>query len=209
VHVVPARRGSGRPVGRFKAVAFSVSDQFLRRPAGGSRFDIAMVVLAEDVFSATPRGGREMLGHWGHPTLGGATRLHGLEPGFLTGKPVTVCGYPGDKCGDRPFVQAAGCSADKHATVPMWHHGLVSAPSWMPGMLLHTADTAKGQSGSPVWMRFADGTRYLVGIHVDAHRVVDAATGREKPIAANVAVHLSPEVVTVVRSWMPGTTTGG
>lgn len=157
-----------------------------------------------------PRGAREALGHWGHPTLGGATRLRGLEPGFLTGKPVSVCGYPGDKCGDRPYdASTGGCSADKHATFPMWHHGLVSAPAWMPGMLLHTADTAKGQSGSPVWMRFADGTRYLVGIHVNAHRVIDAATGREKPIAANVAVHLSPEVVEVVRSWMPGTMTGG
>jgi V8-like Glu-specific endopeptidase len=84
----------------------------------------------------------------------------------------------------------------------MWHHGVVSFTAGLPGLLLHTADTREGHSGSPVWMRFTHGTRYLVGIHVDAHRVHDARTGRRLPATANTAVHLSTEVVAVVRSWM-------
>jgi V8-like Glu-specific endopeptidase len=209
VHVVPARNLGARPVGRFRAVAHSVSAAFLRSPRAGSRFDIAMVVLGADVSAAVPEGTRGSLGHWGSPDLGASTRLRGLEPGFLSGKPVTVCGYPGDRCGADALDLRVGCDRDRQATAPMWHHGLASFTAGKPGLLLHTADTRQGQSGSPVWMRFSDGTRYLVGIHVDAHRVHDARTGRLLPATANTAVHLSTEVVAVVRSWMPDVTTGG
>ena len=56
--------------------------------------------------------------------------------------------------------------------------------------MLHTADTYKGDSGAPVWIE-VDEQRRLVGIHVDA----------EVPGAYNKAVHLDPNIVSVLRSW--------
>jgi hypothetical protein len=114
-----------------------------------------------------------------------------------------VCGYPGDWCGRGRLDPDRGCSEEDQATVPLVHNGSASFPAGLPGVLLHTADTHRGQSGSPVWIKFSDGSRYLVGVHVDAHRVIDAATGRQRPVTANRAVHLTPEVLQVVRQWSP------
>jgi V8-like Glu-specific endopeptidase len=209
VYVAPGRNGrtatSGvlEPVGRIKAVAYSVSSAFLSALRIGSRFDFALLTLDRDV-SALPvraRGGQP-LGHWGHPQLGAKTVLRALEPAFLTGKPVHVCGYPGDWCGRTHLDPKVGCSATDQGTAQLVHHGLATFPAPMPGLLLHTADTFGGQSGAPVWMEFTDGSRYLVGIHVDAHVVTDATTGRPLPITANKAVHLSADVLALVRSWI-------
>ncbi|MDT7580557.1 MAG: hypothetical protein QOK35_1821, partial [Pseudonocardiales bacterium] len=86
------------------------------------------------------------------------------------------------------------------ATVPFAGPGVVAVDPHRPGLLLHTADTHKAQSGSPVWMTFRDGTRYLVGIHTGPGRKDDVT----KRALDNQAVHLSPEVVALVKSWMPG-----
>ena len=99
-------------------------------------------------------------------------------------------------------------------TAQLAGHGLASFRPGLDGVLLHTADTHKGQSGSPVWMEFNDGSRYLVGVHVNAHRVFvatdDASPVRELPITANMAVHLSDDVLRLVRSWMsPATAVQG
>jgi V8-like Glu-specific endopeptidase len=205
VHVFPARNGSRQPYGRVKSVATSVSAAYLRTSVPGTRWDIALLTLERNVADVVYDRAKDPrpLGHWGHPTEGYFTHLRGLDAAFLAGKPVTVCGYPGDWCGRTHLDPRIGCSKDAQATAMVVHHGIATFPAGMPGILLHTADTAKGQSGSPVWMRFNDGSRYLVGIHVDAHRVTDAATGRELPITANKAVHLSPDVMALVRSWMP------
>ena len=126
-----------------------------------------------------------------------------IDAGFLNGKAVTVAGYPGDWCGDVPFRRES-CDQEKDlATVPFAGPGTVSVDPRQPGLLHHTADTHKAQSGSPVWMLFRDGTRYLVGIHTGPG-TTDAVTQRA---LNNRAVHLSPDVVALVRSWMPGVAT--
>ena len=210
VYVAPARNGRTatsrvvEPVGRIKAVAYSVSGAFLRTMRIASRFDIGLITLERDA-SALPvpsQGGRP-LGFWGSPQSGAKTVLRALDPAFLTGKPVYVCGYPGDWCGRTPLDPRVGCRAEDQATAQLIHHGLATFPAPLPGLLLHTADTYEGQSGSPVWMQFNDGSRYLVGIHVGAHVVVDGTTGRRLPVTANKAVHLSADVLALVRSWMP------
>ncbi|HEY6745861.1 MAG TPA: trypsin-like peptidase domain-containing protein [Mycobacteriales bacterium] len=207
VSVAPARNGrtatSGvvEPVGRTKAVAWSVPPEYLAAKRAGSRYDFGLLTLERDV-SALTMPGDGPLGHWGHPTLAAGTVLRSLEPAFLGGKPVHVCGYPGDWCGRTHLDPRVGCKARDLGTAQLVHHGLATFPAPMPGLLLHTADTYGGQSGAPVWMEFTDGSRYLVGVHVDKHVITDATTGRPLPVTANKAVHLSADVLALVRSWI-------
>lgn len=212
VHVIPARAGRTEPIGRFKAVAYSVSSAYLsdrvigkvtiRGPHPVSRFDFALVTLERNVADVVYDRARDPrpFGHWGHRQDGHLTRLRGLDTGFLGGKPVMVAGYPGDRCGREPREERTGCSERDHSTVQFRSTGVARFDPRQPGLLLHTADTHEGQSGSPVWMGFNDGSRYLVGIHVGAG-TKDVTTGL---FSNNRAVHLSPEVVALVRSWMPG-----
>jgi V8-like Glu-specific endopeptidase len=212
IYAAPARNGRTDPVGRFKAVAYSVSSAYLadrvigdRRipgPRVESRFDVALVTLERNVADAVYDRARDPrpFGHWGHVHEGYFTRLRGLDGGFLTGKPVTVAGYPGDWCG-RIRVGAGPCDRRRdQATVLFSGAGIVSVDVRQPGLLLHTADTEQGQSGSPVWMRFRDGTRFLVGVHVGPG-TRDADTGLA---VNNRAVHLDQPLVALIRSWMPG-----
>jgi len=204
LYAAPARHGRTDPFGRVKAVAFSVSGAFLRTSRPGTRFDFALITLERDVSTLThPSLGAGPLGHWGHASLGQGTVLRALDPQYLSGKPVIVCGYPGDWCGTSRLDPAEGCSERDQATVQLIHNGIASFQPGLTGILLHTADTHRGQSGSPVWIKFTNGTRYLCGVHVDANRVYDATTGQQLPITANRAVHLSTEVIQLVQSWMP------
>jgi V8-like Glu-specific endopeptidase len=212
VHVAPGRNGRTatagvfEPVGRIKATAYSVPGAFLtgRTVQTNTRFDFALITLAKDASALPVRAqGGAPLGYWGSPASGARTVLRALEPAFLTGKPVYVCGYPGDWCGRTHLDPRIGCSASDQATAQLVHHGLATFPAPMPGVLLHTADTFGGQSGAPVWMQFNDGSRFLVGIHTGANIVLDGVTGRQLPVTANKAVHLSADVLKLVRSWMP------
>jgi V8-like Glu-specific endopeptidase len=212
VHVAPGRNGRTatagvfEPVGRIKATAYSVPGAFLtgRTVQTNTRFDIALITLEKDASALPVRAqGGAPLGYWGSPASGAKTVLRALDPAFLTGKPVYVCGYPGDWCGRTHLDPRIGCSADDQATAQLVHHGLATFPAPMPGVLLHTADTFEGQSGAPVWMQFNDGSRFLVGIHTGANIVLDGATGRRLPVTANKAVHLSADVLKLIRSWMP------
>jgi V8-like Glu-specific endopeptidase len=209
VFVAPGRNGRTDPIGRIKAVAYSVPGAFLegvkvgknkkeiRKLRENTRFDFALVTLERDVAA----DGR--YGHWGHPRQGRATRLRALDTKFLAGKPVTVAGYPGDWCGPERFDRRTCDQLRDLATVPFVGTGIVGkgiGSRFEPGLLPHTADTHEGQSGSPVWMRFKNGTRYLVGIHTGAG-TKDATSG---DYLNNRAVHLGPDVVALVKSWMPG-----
>ncbi len=214
VHVAPGRDGRTDPIGRVPAVAYSVSSAYLRDlvvgrtrvqgPRVNSRFDIGLVTLERNVADVVNDRAKDPrpYGHWGHAHNGRSTHLRGLGVAFLAGKPASVAGYPGDWCGD---VRVGTGPCDKRrdqATVPWVSHGMVTVDPRRPGQLLHTADTDLGQSGSPMWMRFRDGTWYLVGIHTGSG-LKDGVTGQFRN---NNAVHLSPEMVALVTSWMPGVT---
>lgn len=213
LYVAPGRNGRTDPIGRFKAEAFSVSSAYFtdrvirgRRfpgPHVTSRFDLALVTLERNVADVVYDRAKDPrpYGHWGHLHEGRFTHWRGLDAAFLAGKPVTVAGYPGDWCGDVRYRKGS-CDEQKDLATVLYSGAGVVLPvdPRRPGVLLHTADTHKAQSGSPVWVRFRDGTRYLVGIHTGAG-TIDAVTERA---IDNHAIHLSPVVVAWVRSLMPG-----
>jgi V8-like Glu-specific endopeptidase len=202
VQVAPARNGTELPFGRFKATAFTVSSRYLLQPRPGSRFDVALVTLESDASAAKSRAlGGAQLGYWGSPATGALTDLTPLDSGFLSGRPVTVCGFPGDKCDGDPCDPARGWTREQQANTMWSHFGSATFSAGLPGIILYAADTSKGQSGSPVWIRFTSGRRSLVGVHVDAHRVVNADTG-QVTITANRGVFLDKELMALVHSWL-------
>jgi V8-like Glu-specific endopeptidase len=215
VYVAPARAGRVDPAGRVNSVAYSVSSRFLDPPErpcvtskmwSVSRFDVALLTLESDVASVVPVGSRDgrPLGHWGHATQGAGTRLTGLETELLAGKHITVSGYPVDRCGRSTLARGGACDRRDWASVQFWSTGALATPAPHPGVLLHTADTHRGQSGAPVWMLTPDGRRFLVGIHLGARIRRLPMTCARLPIIDNQAVHLTAEVLAWVRSLMPG-----
>lgn len=202
VHVVPARNLAAQPFGRYKAAAFTTTSRYITRPVAGSRFDFALVTLDTDVSAMRFRSiGGAPLGFWSSPTAGHQTDLQPVDAAFLSGRPVVVCGYPGDMCDGRRCDPAKGWKREQQANTMWSHFGSASFTAGLPGTILYTADTARGQSGSPVWIRFTSGRRALVGVHVNAHRVVDAATDRER-VTANRGVFLDRDTLALVRGWM-------
>jgi V8-like Glu-specific endopeptidase len=133
--------------------------------------------------------------------VGQGTNPRPLDAAFLTGKDVVVCGYPGDKCNGSACDAARGWKAADQANTMWSHFGPARFHAGAPGGIVYTADTAKGQSGSPVWIRFTDGTRSLVGVHVDRHLEFDAGV-RRMVLRGNKAVHLDADVMALVRSWL-------
>lgn len=192
----PATRGTGvlvgprQPVGTFAASRFSVPEAFLTPPRGQHE--------------KGPRGLRRRHRHDharpGHRRPGPPRHTHA----YLTGKGVSVAGYPTDRCGGKAFDPGIGCDRQDFASVPFHHPGTVSFTAALPGLLLHTADTFKGQSGAPVRVRTVDGSRYLVGIHLGARLTRSGTTHRRLPVTTNKARHLDSEALALIRSWMPG-----
>jgi V8-like Glu-specific endopeptidase len=207
--VAPGRNGRRTPLGQFKAVAWTVSSRAFGRFGIARDFDFGIVHLDRDIAGPSYAAlGNKPLGYWGSPTHGQGTELRALARDRLVGRRVVVCGYPGDRCGTQPFDlddPRASCSKDDQATTQWIGNGPAAAPPHAPRLLHHTADTAKGQSGCPVWIKFDDGRRCLVGVHVAPHRVtvVDAkGNTRTEPVRANVAVHLGDEVVRLIQTWL-------
>lgn len=204
VYVAPARNGADHPFGRIKAVAYTTSSRYLTQPTAGSRFDFALVTLESDASAIRSRAiGGARLGHWSSPTDGLQTNLQPLDSGFLSGRPVTVCGFPGDKCDGEACDPTRGWKREQQANTMWSHFGSASFTAGLPGIVLYTADTSPGQSGSPVWMRFTTGRRSLVGVHVSTNRVVNADTG-QTTVTANRGVLLDRDTLSLVREWMGG-----
>lgn len=87
---------------------------------------------------------------------------------------LNLAGYPGDK--------PAGT---------MWYHGR-HAGSLTTTRINYDIDTYGGQSGSPVWVRTADGKRYAVGIHTNGS------------LSGNSATRINHQVFLNLRAWSQG-----
>ena len=112
-----------------------------------------------------------------------------------------MCGYPGDKCNGNRCDPTVGWRKGEQSNSMWSHFGAARFHAGATGAVVYSADTAKGQSGSPVWIRFSDGTRSLVGVHVDRHLEYDA-TARRMVLRGNKAVHLDTDAMALVRSWL-------
>jgi V8-like Glu-specific endopeptidase len=209
IKVAPARNGRRLPFGSVPAVAWTVSSRAFAKYGIDPNHDYGIVVLDRDIAGQSHAAlGNQPLGFWGSERLGAGTALRALSRDWLEGKHMVVCGYPGDRCGTQPHDlddPRARCDKADHATTQWIDNGIASVPADRPRLFHHTADTAKGQSGAPVWIKFTDGRRFLIGVHVMPNVVtsVDAkGKQRREPITANVAVHLSDEVLRLVRDWL-------
>ena len=112
---------------------------------------------------------------------------------------MAVTGYPGDRCRDQPYDPSSRTCAQADQGSTQWSGtGTVRTLPNSTHVFLHTADTYGGQSGSPVWMKFKNGERWVVGVHSDA--IEKKVKGQ---YVYNRAVHLSTDAVAAVRIWIP------
>jgi V8-like Glu-specific endopeptidase len=203
VYVAPGRNGRDDPFGRVKATAWKVVPGAFGDDRIEPWYDFAVVTLerpiANDKFKAL---GNKPLGYWGSVKWGHGTKMKALDIKFLTGKQVTVAGYPGDRCGTEPFDpkdKSQSCGKADQATTLWSGVGTLSPMAKSSRRFLHTADTYAGQSGSPVWIKFKNGERWVVGVHIDRYPLIV-----DDLYTHNVAVHLSERVLTSVRGWIKG-----
>jgi glutamyl endopeptidase len=81
---------------------------------------------------------------------------------------VNISGYPGDK-----------------PSGTQWFHAKEVAQV-EDRVLTYVIDTAGGQSGAPVWIKLANGSRYGVGIHTNGHVTGNSATRISQPVFDNI-----------------------
>jgi V8-like Glu-specific endopeptidase len=98
----------------------------------------------------------------------GAFGFANLADSALLNKRINTAGYPGDK-----------------APGTMWYNA-----NKVTGVTARTItylnDTMPGQSGSPVWLRRADGSRVVVGIHTNGASSGNSATRINKAVFENL-----------------------
>ncbi len=113
--------------------------------------------------------------YWGSPQCGANTVFARPDPRTLNGKTAYTAGYPGGKGGKQLW-----CAA-----------GILHTAIERRRTMQITADTTKGQSGSPVWV--IDNKRYcLVGV----------AVGTRRRAASNTVVRVTRELIRQVGAWI-------
>ncbi len=162
-------------------------------------FDVGLIRLKEEIGAKRFREIRnQSLGFWGDIVTGSLTRIEANTTAALGGKPVLVCGYPGDACRDRimknPVTEK--CSeSDRGSTQWLSSGKVLASPSQR--IFRHDADTHGAQSGSPIWtFSFADRVRYLVGLHRAGH-IPPGSTQADY----NEAVCITETVLSDLQSW--------
>jgi len=175
IMVVPALDDLNEPFGRYRLASKPrIRQEYDPTAADSLDWDYALLTLSSAVGEQRFRALNERpLCFWGNPHCGEGTMLARLDPRGLNGKAAYTAGYPGGK-GHRQLWCAAG---------------ILHSANEKRRTMSTTADTTKGQSGSPVWV--IDNRRYcLVGI------AVGAGTG------SNRAVRVTRELVRQLRAWI-------
>ncbi|GJM29134.1 MAG: hypothetical protein DHS20C17_17690 [Cyclobacteriaceae bacterium] len=91
-------------------------------------------------------------------------------------------------------ANTAGYPGDRHpgADHMYWTYNRIASVRGARMEYFH--DTFNGQSGSPIWIRWQN-TRTIVGVHSDRD---DTST----PVVANIGVHITPRILTDIRTWL-------
>lgn len=142
-------------------------------PDAANHLDYDYALLKLNTAVGEKKFGGSALCFWGSPTCGANSVFARPDPATLNGKAVFTAGYPRSS-GSNKLMSAAGI--------------LHSAQRLRRTMGL-TADTTKGQSGSPVWA-VENGRSCLVGIAAGA----GAGTNR--------AVRVTRELIRQLRAWI-------
>ena len=109
-----------------------------------------------------------------------------LPEGRRLGEELGWFGYAArsDDALSNTWVNLSGYPKDK-PTGTQWFHAKEVAQV-EERVLTYTIDTAGGQSGAPVWIKQADGSRYGVGIHTNGHVTGNSATRISQPVFDNI-----------------------
>lgn len=186
--VSPARNGDPNSIGEIEAADYFVHKDWKRVNAAR---DYALIKLKKEValdnFIETDW---KPLGCWGDPKYGGGTRLNPLPADQLDGRRVFVAGYALEKRETNNFTMSGGIGI-LMGVAP-------NLPVHKDDVFLHySVSTAKGESGSPVWVRDdRTNARNLVGIH--------SGSGRQEngKFVSNRAVRVTSQVLDQIKTWM-------
>ena len=185
--VSPARNGEANSIGGLEAAKWEVHKDW--RGANRAR-DYALIklekVVAADNFIET---NWKPLGCWGDLKLGGGTSLTPLSAADVDGRRAFIAGYPGGNDSQNFTMRCGTGTITGIAPGRAVHKDDV--------FLHHTANTAKGESGSPLWIHDErTNTRHLVGIHIGAGRQVNGK------FVTNAAVRYTPQVRAQIDTWI-------
>ena len=174
IEVTPALNYDKEPFGTYIVSAKpKIPSKYTKAKGGGkTNWDYALLTLSKRVGEKTfsSLGGKPLC-HWGHKRCGQRTRFERLNPRELNTIAAYTAGYPGNRGGKKLM-----CAA-----------GIILGAHWRGRLMSITADTTKGQSGSPVWIKEKN-RYYLVGI---------AAGGGEH---TNIVVRVTQELIRQVRA---------
>src|SRR5829696_5160184 len=181
VEVTPALNEGDEPFGTYSLSAKpKIPKNYDPKAQDHLDWDYALITLKDRVGEKTfPKLGGGPLCYWGHPTCGANTILVRPEPRTLNGKAVLTAGYPNSKGFDpRRGGTQLWCAA-----------GLLHSADRRRRKMGITADTTRGQSGSPVWA-VENGRYCLVGIA--------AGAGKQ----TNFVVRVTRELIRQLRAWI-------
>jgi len=175
ITVIPALDDLEEPFGRYALASKpNIRQEYDPTAADSLDWDYALLTLGSAVGNQRFKTlNYSPLCFWGSPQCGESTMLARLDPGALNGKAAHTAGYPGGKAGRQLW-----CAA-----------GILHSANQQRRIMYTTADTTRGQSGSPVWV--IDNKRHcLVGI------AAAAGTG------SNRIVRVTRELVHQLRAWI-------
>jgi phosphatidylserine/phosphatidylglycerophosphate/cardiolipin synthase-like enzyme/V8-like Glu-specific endopeptidase len=181
VEVIPALDGGDEPFGTHSLSATpGMPKNYDPKAQDHLDWDYSLITLKDRVGTKTfSRLGGGPLYYWGHPTGGANTIFVRSEPRTLNGKPVLTAGYP----------NSMGFDPRRGGTQLWCAAGMLHSADRRRRKMGITADTTKGQSGSPVWI-VENGRYCLVGIAVGA--------GRQ----TNFVVRVTRELIRQLRAWI-------
>jgi V8-like Glu-specific endopeptidase len=182
--VVPGRNGIQRPFGTARAQRFAFAQGFRNASDFVTPRDYAVIYLADPIGTA--------VGHWSIAHT--SSRIDPLGTSISAapvpnGQRVNLSGYPGDKCSIRGNPPQRVCEQWRARNV---------LRAVQAGMMHYLNDSARGHSGSPVWVkrRASVGGRVMVGLHVAGD---DLGRRGGTPFAANRGIRFTPAIVNDIR----------
>lgn len=202
--ITPGKNGHDAPFGRTEAKS---GDWRTPKAWDSSKeprmWDFAVIRLNEAFGAKTFKG--EKFGWWGSAEHGRGTSMKPIAADWLKNRLVRSAGYPGNRCGKRvlrstrQISQCANRWPELWASTQWYARGRVRKVNaeYSRGLLRHTIDATKGQSGSPIWYYYK-GRRWLVGLHVGPGAFLADEHGRMRP-AENSAVWIRQEVLDTIK----------